>query len=81
MNKLKLYELRQLNCGYNPEKAEDIGKVDEVDNFTLYITDEETNHTMVFYKETTINNQIEFIENYPKTFGVVYKGSFYLQAD
>lgn len=77
--KLKLIQLRQENCGYNPEKAEDIGKVDEVDNFTLFITDPESEHTMVFYKEETIKNEIEFIENYPKKYGVIYNGNYYLQ--
>lgn len=63
--KQKLIQLRQENCGYNVEKAEDQGTVDQVDNFTLFITDEETNHVMVFYKEETIKNEIDFIEQYP----------------
>lgn len=74
-----LIELRQENCGYNPEPAENFGEVDEVDNFTLYITDLESNHVTVFYKEETIKNELEFIKEYPKRVGVIFKGNFYLQ--
>lgn len=76
MDKLKLIQLRQENCGYNLENADDIGKVDQVDNFTLYITDFSGDHTTVFYKD-----EIDFIETYPKTYGIIYKGEIYLQSE
>lgn len=74
MNKQKLIKLRQENCGYNPENAEDLGEVDQVDNFTLFITYE--NHTMVFYK-TKCKNELEYLEKFSGIYGVVYNKEFY----
>lgn len=73
--KLKLIQLRQENCGYNPEKASDIGKVTDLGS-SLFISHED--HTMVFVK-TECKDEISFIENYAGQYGVVYKNNFYVQ--
>lgn len=79
MNKTKLIKLRKENCGYNLENAEDIGEVDQINDFTLFINYED--HTMVFYKEESLKNEIDFIEQYPETYGVIYKNKIYIQGE
>jgi hypothetical protein len=77
MDKLKLIALRQENCGYNPEKAIDVyDEVVQVDDFTLQCTYEE--HTQI-YTKVNVKNEIEFIEQYPNTVGVVFLNDFYIQ--
>lgn len=74
--KLELIELRQENCGYNPEKAEDIGIITDLTNELLITT--EDNHTFYFTK-TDCSNEIDFIKNFPKQYGVVFNNKFYIQ--
>jgi hypothetical protein len=73
--KLKLIQLRQENCGYNPEKASDIGSVTDLGS-SLFITHED--HTMVFTL-TECKDQLNFIENYAGHYGVIHNNRFYIQ--
>lgn len=78
--KLQLIELRQNNCGYNPEKAMDFYKVSSIDSKALNIlcTDRNDNHVSEWF-QVPVSNEIEFIQKYPETYGLVYKNKFYIQ--
>lgn len=76
MNKLKLYDLRQENCGYNPERAIDHGKVTAFKDGTMLLADSD-GHISVFYK-TECKDEIEYIEKYPRMVGLVYRRAFFV---
>jgi len=75
-SKKSLRELRQTNSGYNPERAEDHGDiVQEFDE--AFVLDSEGYTTS--WLMTDSEDEIDFIEQFPRTFGLVYKKKFYVQ--
>lgn len=75
--KLELIRLRQLNCGYNLEKADTIGKVSRTGSL-LFINYK--GHSMVFV-QIDVKDELEFLQKYFHRYGVEYQGSIFIQQD
>lgn len=74
--------LRKQNNGYNPEPLENFDhlKVERESNGLLLLKNVDTNESEAWTK-TSCSCEEEFIERWPRVFGIVYRGRFYYRAN
>lgn len=73
---MKLSKLREGNSGYNPERAKDHGaKPVQWPDGRSYLVDRDN----IYYIWTFCKTEEQYIQNFPKRFGLVHKGQFYAQ--
>ena len=79
-----LDKLREENNGYNPEKLENhyVLLSDLGDELYIARKDEFQNDKNKYevWIKTSAANEAEFIIHYPKTYGLVYEGHFYVNS-
>lgn len=72
----KLAQLREKNSGYNPESAKDHGaEYVQWPDGRRYLVDQDG----IYYIWTFCETEEQYIQNYPRCFGLVHKGQFYAQ--
>lgn len=76
-----LQTLRESNQGYNPEPIENFEnlKIERDGGGLLYLLNKESNEVETWTKSESASEE-EFIERWPRTFAIVYKGRFYYRA-